>query len=102
MNIIPMVMLTLPMLFPTITALGYDPIWFGVIMVIMMEMGQITPPVGVNVYVITGVAKDVPMGDCFSWNCALHRRAGGNDCPALYLAADCHLASQHHGRPRSD
>lgn len=65
MNIIPMVMLTLPMLFPTIMALGYDPIWFGVIMVIMMEMGQITPPVGVNVYVISGVAKDVPMGTVF-------------------------------------
>lgn len=65
MNIIPMVMLTLPMLFPTIIALGYDPIWFGVIMVIMMEMGQITPPVGVNVYVIAGVAKDVPMGSIF-------------------------------------
>lgn len=65
MNIIPMVMLTLPMLFPTITGLGFDPIWFGVIMVIMMEMGQITPPVGVNVYVISGVAKDVPMGNIF-------------------------------------
>jgi tripartite ATP-independent transporter DctM subunit len=65
MNIIPMVMLTLPMIYPTILALGYDPIWFGVIMVIMMEMGQITPPVGVNVYVISGVAKDVPMGTVF-------------------------------------
>jgi len=65
LNIIPMVMLTLPMLFPTITGLGFDPIWFGVIMVIMMEMGQITPPVGVNVYVISGVAKDVPMGTIF-------------------------------------
>ncbi|AFM27741.1 TRAP transporter large permease subunit [Desulfomonile tiedjei] len=65
MNIIPMVMLTLPMIFPTVIGLGYDPIWFGVIMVIMMEMGQITPPVGVNVYVIAGVAKDVPMATVF-------------------------------------
>jgi tripartite ATP-independent transporter DctM subunit len=57
MNIIPMMMLTLPILFPTVLALGFDPIWFGVIMVIMMEMGQITPPIGINVFVIHGVAS---------------------------------------------
>ena len=57
MNIIPMMMLTLPILFPTVVGLGFDPIWFGVIMVIMMEMGQITPPVGINVFVIHGVAR---------------------------------------------
>jgi tripartite ATP-independent transporter DctM subunit len=65
MNIIPMIMLTLPMLYPTVIALGFDPIWFGVVMVIMMEMGQITPPVGVNVFVIHGIAKDVPMYTIF-------------------------------------
>jgi len=65
MNIIPMIMLTLPILFPTIMSLGFDPIWYGVIMVMMMEMGQITPPVGINVFVISGVAKDVPMATIF-------------------------------------
>ena len=65
MNIIPMIMITLPILYPTVAALGFDPIWFGVVMVIMMEMGQITPPVGVNVFVIAGVAKDVPMSVIF-------------------------------------
>jgi tripartite ATP-independent transporter DctM subunit len=65
MNIIPMIMLTMPIIFPTVMALGFDPIWFGVITVIMMEMGQITPPVGINVYVVAGVAKDVPMGTIF-------------------------------------
>lgn len=65
MNIIPMIMITLPIIFPTVTALGFDPIWFGVITVIMMEMGQITPPVGINVFVIHGVAKTVPMGSIF-------------------------------------
>jgi len=74
MNIMPMIMLTLPILYPTILGLGFDPIWFGVIMVIMMEMGQITPPVGINVYVISGIAKDVPMGTIFKgiipfWGC---------------------------------
>ena len=48
-NIISMMMLTLPILFPTVVDLGFDPVWFGVIMVIMMEMGQITPSVGINV-----------------------------------------------------
>jgi len=65
MNIIPMILITLPILFPTIVGLGFDPVWFGVVMVIMMEMGQITPPVGVNVFVIASVAKGVPMSSIF-------------------------------------
>jgi tripartite ATP-independent transporter DctM subunit len=60
-----MLVLTLPVVFPIISALGYDPIWFGVIMVIVLEMGLISPPVGVNVYVVKGVAGDVPMGQIF-------------------------------------
>jgi TRAP-type C4-dicarboxylate transport system permease large subunit len=46
-------------------SLGFDPIWFGVITVIMLEMGLITPPVGMNVFVITGMARDVPMYTIF-------------------------------------
>jgi len=65
MNIIPMIMITLPILFPLIVALNFDPIWFGVVMVLMMEMGQITPPVGVNVFVIAGVAKEASMTSIF-------------------------------------
>jgi len=65
MNIIPMILLTLPVFWPTICILGFDGVWFGVVMVIMMEMGQITPPIGMNVFVIAGVAKDVPMGQIF-------------------------------------
>jgi TRAP-type C4-dicarboxylate transport system permease large subunit len=45
--------------------LGFDPIWFGVIIVLVTEMGVITPPVGVNVYVIKGVAEDVPLESIF-------------------------------------
>lgn len=56
-NIISMMMLTPPILFPMVVGLGFDLVWFGVIMVIMMEMGQITPPVGINVLVIHGVAR---------------------------------------------
>ena len=63
-NVIPMIMLTLPAIFPSIVALGFDPIWFGVVIVILMEMGQITPPVGINVLTISTVSG-VPMGTVF-------------------------------------
>jgi tripartite ATP-independent transporter DctM subunit len=60
-----MLVLTLPILFPTVVALGFDPIWFGVVMVIVLEMGLITPPVGVNVFVVKSIARDVPLGQMF-------------------------------------
>ena len=65
MDIVAMVLLTMPFIFPIITTLRYDPIWFGVVMVVMMEMGLITPPVGLNVYVISGMARDIPMYTIF-------------------------------------
>lgn len=65
MNVIPMLMLTLPSIFPTVVSLGFDPVWFGVVSVMVMEMGQITPPVGVVVFALAGVAKDVPMAEIF-------------------------------------
>lgn len=57
--------LTIPIIFPTVLALGFDPIWFGVMQVVVGEMGVITPPVGLNVYVVTGVAEGVPMATVF-------------------------------------
>lgn len=60
-----MLVLTLPIVHPIILALGYDPIWFGVVMVIVLEMGLISPPVGVNVFVVKGIAEDVPMTQIF-------------------------------------
>lgn len=60
-----MLVLTVPMFFPIITALGFDPIWFGVIVVIVIEMGMITPPVGLNVFVVKSVADDIPMATIF-------------------------------------
>ncbi len=56
---------TLPIFFPIVLKLGFDPIWFGVMMVLLGEMGVITPPVGVNVFVIKGIAPDVPLGKIF-------------------------------------
>ena len=57
-----MLVLTLHIVFPVIIQLGLDPIWFGVVVVIVLEMGLISPPVGVNVFVVNSIAKDVPMG----------------------------------------
>jgi C4-dicarboxylate transporter DctM subunit len=62
MDALALVMLTIPIFFPVVTSLGYDPIWFGIIIVMVTEMGVITPPVGINVYVVYGVAQTVVGG----------------------------------------
>ena len=56
-----LIMLTVPIFYPVITSLNYDPIWFGVVIVLITQIGVITPPVGINVYVVSGVARDVPL-----------------------------------------
>jgi len=65
MDALGMILLTIPIFFPVAIALGYDPIWFGVVIVLVTELGVITPPVGINVYVVSGVAKDVPLEKIF-------------------------------------
>jgi C4-dicarboxylate transporter DctM subunit len=65
MDALALITLTVPIIYPVVLVLGFDPIWFGVIIVLVTEMGVITPPVGVNVYVIKGVAKDVPLETIF-------------------------------------
>ncbi len=62
MDSLGLIMLTIPIFFPIVTNLGYDPIWFGIIIVLVTEMGVITPPVGINVYVVYGVSRGV-VGD---------------------------------------
>jgi tripartite ATP-independent transporter DctM subunit len=62
MDSLALVMLTVPIFYPLIISLGYDPIWFGIIIVMVTEMGVITPPVGINVYVVFGVARSMPGG----------------------------------------
>jgi C4-dicarboxylate transporter DctM subunit len=60
-----MILLTIPIVFPIIQALGYDPVWFGIIIVMVVELGLITPPIGMNVFVIKGIARDVPLETIF-------------------------------------
>jgi C4-dicarboxylate transporter DctM subunit len=79
MDSLAMIMLTIPVFYPVVTTLGYDPIWFGVVIVLVAEMGVITPPVGINVYVVAGVARDVPLQVIF--------RGAMNMMIALFLTA---------------
>ena len=65
LDAISMMVLTMPVIFPVILALGFDPIWFGVIAVLMMEAGLITPPMGLNIFTVAGVAKDASVEQIF-------------------------------------
>ena len=66
MDAMAMIILTVPIVFPVVTALGFDPIWFGIIIVMTVELGLIHPPVGMNVFVIKSVIKDVSMSTIFA------------------------------------
>ena len=55
------ILMTAPILYPIITAAGFDPVWFGVILTINMEIGLIHPPVGLNIYIVSSIAPDVPV-----------------------------------------
>lgn len=65
MDTLAMTVLTLPIFVPILTHLGFNLVWFGIVFVIMSEMAMITPPIGMNVFVVTGMAKDVPMYTVF-------------------------------------
>ena len=59
MDALALIMLTIPVFYPVVAGLGYDPIWFGVIIVLVTQMGVITPPVGINVYVVYGISQKI-------------------------------------------
>ena len=65
MDSMALIVVTVPIFYPIVQKLGFDPIWFGVIIVLVAEMGVITPPVGVNVFVIKGIAPDIPLNVIF-------------------------------------
>jgi TRAP-type C4-dicarboxylate transport system permease large subunit len=60
-----MILLTIPIFFPAARVLGFDPIWFGVIVTLALGMGVLTPPVGANVYVVFAVDKETPVMEIF-------------------------------------
>lgn len=57
--------LTLPFVYPLVTGMGYDPIWWGVVNIVVIELGMITPPIGINVFVLHGMARDLPLRTIF-------------------------------------
>jgi tripartite ATP-independent transporter DctM subunit len=65
MDELAMILLTVPIFFPVVTAVGYDPIWFGVVIVVVVQIGLIAPPIGLNVFVIGGMARDVPLATIY-------------------------------------
>jgi C4-dicarboxylate transporter, DctM subunit len=62
---ISMMLLTVPVFFPIVQALGYDLIWFGIVVVVVIEIGLITPPIGLNIFMLHSMQPDVPMGNIF-------------------------------------
>jgi TRAP-type C4-dicarboxylate transport system permease large subunit len=62
MDALALIMLTIPVFFPVVLSLGYDPIWFGIVIVLVTQIGVITPPVGINVYVVYGIAQQIIPG----------------------------------------
>ncbi|MEX2367752.1 MAG: TRAP transporter large permease subunit, partial [Pseudohongiellaceae bacterium] len=60
-----MIILMVPIVFPVIQSLGFDPIWFGILVVVAVEMGMITPPIGINCFIIRSVAPDVSLGQIY-------------------------------------
>jgi len=85
-----MILLTVPIFFPLVSDLGYDPIWFGIVVVVVTEISLITPPVGLNVFVLRGVLPDVKTGTIFRgvtpfWCADLLRLAVIVSIPALSL-----------------
>jgi TRAP-type C4-dicarboxylate transport system permease large subunit len=60
-----MVLLTIPLFFPIVTALGFDPVWFGVLIVMIVQIGLISPPVGMNLFVLNSLLPGVGLGKIF-------------------------------------
>jgi tripartite ATP-independent transporter DctM subunit len=65
MDALALLLVTIPIFFPVVTAMGYDPVWFGVLITVVTTLGAITPPVGVNLFIVASMAHDVPMTDAF-------------------------------------
>jgi TRAP-type C4-dicarboxylate transport system permease large subunit len=65
MDALAFLLISLPIFFPLVTAMGYDPIWFGQVVCIVTTMGAIMPPIGICCYIVAGMAKDIPLGTVF-------------------------------------
>ncbi len=91
---ISMVVLTVSTVVPLLTSLGFDPIWIGVVLVLLVEIALVTPPVGVNLYVLQGVAESLFRTDSDRLD-PLHWSPDVYDRPDVSLPPDSALAAQH-------
>ncbi|MFC1902197.1 TRAP transporter large permease subunit, partial [Chloroflexota bacterium] len=64
-DIMPLVLIGVPLVHPAAVALGFDPVWFAVLLVLVIGVGVITPPVGINLFALKGVAPDIPIGTIY-------------------------------------
>jgi TRAP-type C4-dicarboxylate transport system permease large subunit len=60
-----MILLTVPLFFPVVTSLGYDAVWFGIVVVIVVQIGLISPPVGMNIFVVKNLLRHLSLGTVF-------------------------------------
>jgi TRAP-type C4-dicarboxylate transport system permease large subunit len=65
MDALAFLLVSLPIFYPLVVSMGYDPIWFGQVITIVTTMGSIMPPIGICCYVVAGMAKDIPLGTVF-------------------------------------
>jgi C4-dicarboxylate transporter DctM subunit len=78
-----------PVIFPIVIANGYDPIWFGIIMIMVVEFGLITPPIGMNVFVLSRIMPDVNTWKIFRASCPISRRCRPHRAVAGVSGASC-------------
>jgi TRAP-type C4-dicarboxylate transport system permease large subunit len=65
MDALAFLLISIPIFLPVALQMGYDPIWFGIVITVVTTLGAITPPVGINAYIVSGMAKDIPLGTVF-------------------------------------
>ena len=94
MDELAMILLTVPIVFPAMMQLGFDPVWFGVIIVMAVTFGMICPPVGMNVFVINSIARDIPLGAHLPRHDAVHRGRRGAAGAAVRLPGHLAVAAE--------
>ena len=91
-----MMLLTVPVLYPTLRAMGFDDIWFGVFLVIQVELAQLSPPIGLNLLAVQSIARDVDMGTITRASLPYAAMLCAALLPALFLPEPRALAPGHH------
>lgn len=95
MESISIIFITLPILYPIIMKLGFDPIWFNVVMLINLELALITPPVGMNLFVLQGISPDSKMTQIIKGVIPFWHYYGVGNFAAVFLPGDSYMAPRY-------